>query len=129
MLWDLHKARKRKHMEKREQKMGDFFNNMELAQHFIDLWIDGKYSAFTKAYETLPLKYKYYMHGKYNHKKYGTPLSQEHMHMDETWRLWLLSGKIGGQAIRAEEEAKRLHKQYKAVHALMRHKMRKYIGA
>ncbi len=133
MLWDLHKARQRKRRQMqqilREQKMGDFLDNMELAQHFIDLWMDRKDITFEKDYQKLPFKYKYFVCSKYKHEKFNLPMMKEHMHMEETWRLWLLAGKISGQAYRAEEEAKRLNKQYKAVHALMRHKMRKCIGA
>ncbi len=134
MLWDLHKARQRKRNRmlqlKREQKMGDFIDNMELARYFIDLWmVKTQIFDFQKDFEILPFKYKYFVCSKYKHEIYNTPLIKEHMHMDETWRLWLLVGKISGQANRAQEEAKRLNKQYKAVHALMRHKMRKCIGA
>ena len=136
MLWDLHKARQRKRNRmlqfKRVQKIRDFIDNMEVAQQFIDIWMDKNnidVLDFDKDWNKLSSIYQDYVCSKYKHEKFNLPMVKEHMHMDDTWRLWMLACKISGQATQAREEARRLNKQFNAVYALMKHKMRKCMGA
>ncbi len=134
MLWDLHKAhqRKRKRMlqYKSHKKTMLFIRYMHLARYFIDLWM-GKthFLDFHKDFEKLPWAIKDFVCNKYRHEKFNQPMLKEDMDIYEAWRLYELAKKISGEAYEARKEADRLLQHYRAVHALMRHKIRKCMAA
>ena len=133
MLWDLQKARAHKRKQRlrleRGQKLRDFIDNMKLAQEFYVHLMDDEvvYDRFFDKMATLPLKFMQWAFSKYRHDKYKEPLSQEHMDMEETWRLIVLAREACHNVIEMREEVKRLEMHHKAVHALCMHKMHKFM--
>jgi hypothetical protein len=136
MLWDLHKARQRKRKRmlqyKSHKKIMYFIHNIHLAHHYIDLWVHKKeisYLDCDEDFEKLPWAIKDFVCNKYRHEKFNQPMLKEDMDIYEAWRLYELAKKIAGEACEARKEADRLFQHYRAVHALMRHKIRKCMAA
>jgi hypothetical protein len=130
MLWDLHKARAHKRKQEwrlyREYKMKDFLINMELAHKHYKTYNKINEDTFWKNVYSMPAKYAVWVSGKIHYDTDKTPLSEEHMAMDEICRLMLLWRKTSTKKIFCQKEVKRLTLQERAIEALFRHKMRKY---
>ncbi len=122
----LERQQKMKWTEKKEQ-MEDFINNMVMAEEMCIDWMDEQDNFLKhKHWNVLPVKFRSWVCTRYNHEMNKKPLIQEHMDMDEVLRLIMLSRKTEARATEAREEAERLEKQHKAIHALCMHKMHKY---
>ncbi len=135
MMWKPFKAvaqqRKKRLQLKIDKKMLDFMRNMVLADELFLLCmgeIDNDVVDQIFATLSLPLVFMQFAGGKYDHEKHKKPLSQQHMAMEETWRMLLISHKTALQEREARREATRLTKKHRAVDALCRHKMRKCIN-
>ncbi len=134
MVWKPFKAvaqkRKQRLQYENAKKMWAFMDNMTWADELFRLCMKGKdTNEVYEKYATLSSDFKFYVWPKYDRDKHKKPLSEEYMVMDEAWRLILLLDKTCEQTIEVKKEAMRLSKHHKAVNALMRHKIRKCMGA
>ena len=130
MVWKPFKAiaqqRKKKPSGKSMKKMWEFMDNMYKAEELLQLCMDEEDTAEVyEEYEDLPCDFKLFVAAKYEHEKNNHPLSKEDKAMDEARLMLLQSRKAAAQAYEARKKADRLVKHHKAVHALMRHKVRK----
>ncbi len=130
MLWKPFKAvaqqRKQRLQYKNDKKMRAFRHYMTVADELFRLCMDEKDTEEVyEKYEDLPCDFKLYVWAKYDRDKHKHPLNEEHMTMDEVWRMLLLSCKTALQEREARKETTRLKKQQRSVNALCRHKMRK----
>jgi hypothetical protein len=133
VLWKPFKAvaqqRKQRLQYKNEKKMRAFRHYMTVADELFQLCMDEKDTEEVyEKYEDLPSDFKLYVWAKYDRDKKKVPLGEEHMAMDEAWRMLQLSCKTALQEREARKEATRLIRQQRAVNALCRHKMRKCIN-
>jgi hypothetical protein len=120
------RKKKRNVLTKEEKKMWEFMDNMEKANELLQICMDEKDTEEVyDEYEDLPSDFKLYVWAKCDHEKHKKPLSKEDMLMDEARRMLFQSRKSSAQAWQARKEAERAVKHNKAVHALMRHKIRK----
>ncbi len=130
MLWDLHKARahkrKKKLMRERHKKMIAFIGNMYEAYKHYTTFDQINESTFWKNVYSMPTKYALWVSSKIHYDMDKTPLNEEDMAMDEMCRLMQLWRETSTKKREAQEEAIRLAMQERAIHALFRHKMRKY---
>ena len=133
MMWKPFKAvaqqRKQRLQYKDDKKMRGFKDYMFMADELFRLCMDEKDTEEVyEKYEDLPSDFKLYVWAKYDRDKKKLPLGEEHMAMDEAWRMLQLSSKTALQEREARREATRLTRQQRAVNALCRHKMRKCIN-
>jgi len=109
--------------------MRAFRHYMTVASELFRHCMDEKDTAeIYEKYEDLPSDFKMYVWTHYDRDKKKHPLGEEHMTMDEAWRMLQLSSKTALQEREARKEATRLKRQQRAVNALCRHKMRKCIN-
>ena len=134
MMWKPFKAvarqRKQRLQYKNEKKMWAFRHYMTVADELFRLCMDEKDTEEVyEEYEDLPSDFKLYVWAKCDHEKHKKPLSKEDMLMDDARRMLLQSRKTTVKVWQARKEVVRVNKLTKAVHALMRHKIRKCMKA
>ena len=133
MMWKPFKAvaqqRKQRLQYKNDKKMRACRHYMTVADELFRFCMDEKDTEEVyEKYEDLPSDFKLYVWAKYDRDKKKHPLGEEHMAMDEAWRMLQLSMKTALQEREVRREATRLTRQQRAVNALCRHKMRKCIN-